>query len=57
MVNVYVHTSVLSADENTAVVLIVIDDLWQVFYLKAEHVQTMCGLMFADYHSVYDVPD
>ena len=51
VVNVYVHTPVLSADRKTAVVLIVMDNLQQVYHLKAEHMQTMCGLIRADYHS------
>ena len=33
------------------------DELQQVYYLKAEHVQTMSGMMFADYHSGADVSD
>ena len=57
VVNVYVHIPMLRADGKTSVVLIAMDNLWQVYYLKTEHVQTMCGLVFTDYHSGADIPD
>ena len=50
-VQVFVHTSIMTNDKKYMSVLVVVDDLCQICYLKPNYVKEMCPFMYADYIS------